>query len=211
MKLKLVLIVYKSNSQSAKEEATKCIESLKQYQIEVITAEIGKDKDPLPQLFKQIKQLPDLSIVLGGDGTVLGAARQLSIHKIPIINFNVGGNLGFLTHDKKLLNSNLLWERIKNDNFTIENRMMLEGSLESNLSNKENNIKRSNKFWALNDIYFRSYRDEISPTCTLELEIDGEAVDIYRGDGIIVSTPTCLLYTSPSPRDVEESRMPSSA
>jgi NAD+ kinase len=36
----------------------------------------------------------------------------------------------------------------------------------------------------------RPYRDEVSPTCTLELEIDGEVVDHYRGDGLILATPT---------------------
>ena len=36
----------------------------------------------------------------------------------------------------------------------------------------------------------RPYRDDVSPTCTLELEIDGEVVDHYRGDGLILATPT---------------------
>jgi NAD+ kinase len=43
---------------------------------------------------------------------------------------------------------------------------------------------------ALNDFYFRSCLDEVSPTCLLELEIDGEVVDQFRGDGLIIASPT---------------------
>jgi len=65
---------------------------------------------------------------------------------------------------------------------------MLEATVFTEQNNKESQIKRS--FFALNDFYFRSFTEEIAPTCSLELEIDGEAVDKYKGDGLIFSTPT---------------------
>ena len=120
---------------------------------------------------------------------MLGAARHLSIHKIPILSFNVGGNLGFLTHDQQLLENKGLWEKLDKDQFAIQSRMMLQGKLELSTS-IDHGQKTEDLFWALNDIYFRSYRDEVSPTCSLELEIDGEPVDIYKGDGLILATPT---------------------
>ena len=185
MNLKLICILYLSKSQLAKDEAFRCSKEIELRGIEIVVAPIGGDKDPLLNLFSELSTLPDLAIVLGGDGTVLGAARHLATHGIPILSFNVGGNLGFLTHDKNQLNSPTLWERIMANNFYIQPRMMLEACIE-NRSNKH----KQNNLLALNDFYFRSFRDEISPTCSLQLEIDGEIVDQYKGDGLILSTPT---------------------
>ena len=73
--------------------------------------------------------------------------------------------------------------------------MMIAAKLEKNPSSdsfqtEEKLLDNQKQYWALNDFYIRAYRDEVSPTCTLELEIDGETVDHYRGDGLILSTPT---------------------
>ena len=161
MKLDLVWIIYKSNSQSAKKEAILCSESLKSLGVEVISSESGLEFNPFPILLRETNRLPNLAIILGGDGTVLGAARHLSIHKIPILSFNVGGNLGFLTHDQQLLENKSLWEKLDKDQFAIQSRMMLQGKLELSTS-IDHGQKTEDLFWALNDIYFRSYRDEVS-------------------------------------------------
>ena len=148
-----------------------------------------RDSNNINQLFSASQILPEIALVLGGDGTVLRAARFLSQTNIPILSFNVGGNLGFLTHDRHILKQANFWERVSNNSFNIQKRMMLEATVFKEENNHKNTIKRS--FFALNDFYLRSCTDEIAPTCSLELEIDGEAVDKYKGDGLIFSTPTC--------------------
>ena len=188
MNLNLVWLIYRSDSKSAKDEALNLSHILKHNGSKVITYAIGLKENPLDEILNQVNSYPDLAIVLGGDGTVLGAARHLAKHKVPILSFNVGGNLGFLTHDKHPLKNENLWERIKKDRFSIEPRMMLEANIQTAASKNKN--KKINSFLALNDFYLRPYRDEISPTCSLELEIDGETVDVYKGDGLIISTPT---------------------
>ena len=187
MHLNNIFLVYRSDSDLAKKEAIKCIDTLESLGIKVSSTVQDVNNNGLKDLLSKSKELPDLGVVLGGDGTVLRAARHFSIYNIPIINFNVGGNLGFLTHEHSLLKSKYLWEKISQDHFIIEKRMMLHATLSSKC---QKDFSSSNSYWALNDFYFRSYRDDISPTCNLELEIDEERVNECRGDGLIVSTPT---------------------
>ncbi len=184
MRLNLIWIIYKANSKLAEKQALNCSTKLESYGTKVKLFLSGSESNPFAESLESKNRLPDLAVVLGGDGTVLKAARYLSIHKIPILSFNVGGNLGFLTHDKNLLNTKNIWEIVQEDQFAIERRMMLEAKIEIH------NSQSKGPYWALNDFYFRSYRDEISPTCNLALEIDNEAVDTYKGDGLIISTPT---------------------
>ena len=188
MTLNLIWILYRSESDSAYQETLNCKKIIENYGKKVLISEISVQKNNINELISLSVDLPELAIILGGDGTVLRAARYLSPKNIPILSFNVGGNLGFLTHDRHMLKQENLWERVSTNTFNIQKRMMLEASVFTKQLNTESKIKRS--FFALNDFYFRSCTDEISPTCSLELEIDGEAVDKYKGDGLIFSTPT---------------------
>ncbi len=184
----LIWILYRSDSDTAYKETLNCKKIIEGYGKKVTLSEISNDTENLNQLLSESEILPEITIVLGGDGTVLKAARYLSPKKIPILSFNVGGNLGFLTHDRHILKQENFWERVSNNRFNIQKRMMLEAIIFTEKKNKERIIKRS--FFALNDFYFRSCTDEIAPTCSLSLEIDGEDVDKYKGDGLIFSTPT---------------------
>ena len=188
MRTNLIWILYRSDSQIAYKETLNCKKIIEGYGKNVLFSEISNETNNINQLFSMSNVLPEIALVLGGDGTVLRAARYLSQKNIPILSFNVGGNLGFLTHDRHILKQANFWERVSNNRFNIQKRMMLEATVFTEKKNNEINKKKS--FFALNDFYLRSCTDEIAPTCSLDLEIDGEAVDKYKGDGLIFSTPT---------------------
>ncbi len=188
MTTNLIWILYRSDSDTAYKETLNCKKIIEGYGKKVLFSEISNETNNINKLFSVSEILPEIALVLGGDGTVLRAARFLSPKNIPILSFNVGGNLGFLTHDRHILKQANFWERVSNNRFNIQKRMMLEATIFTEKNNHESKIKKS--FFALNDFYLRSCTDEISPTCSLELAIDGEAVDKYKGDGLIFSTPT---------------------
>jgi NAD+ kinase len=203
MRLDRIWLIVRAGSQAAQRQARRCADDLKAQGVAVVTATSGLASNPFPGLLATESALPDLALVLGGDGTVLGAARHLAPLDVPILSFNVGGHLGFLTHERSLLRladqDDNLWQRLRDDRFALERRMMLEarviraGSREPQaLGGAEGGADADGDgpHLALNDLYFRPCLDEVSPTCLLELEIDGEVVDQYRGDGLIMATPT---------------------
>lgn len=200
MLLERVWLIARSGSQAAQRQAKRCAEDLRSQGAHVVTAQSGLYANPFPGLLATEDALPDLALVLGGDGTVLGAARHLAPLGVPILSFNVGGHLGFLTHERQLLKlsgeEDCLWDRLRDDRFAMERRMMLQAhvergrtyGLDGGSGGPQEDLEETHL--ALNDFYFRPCLDEVSPTCVLELEIDGEVVDQYRGDGLIIATPT---------------------
>lgn len=192
MELRRVWLIVRSGSQAAQRQARRCAEDLRDRGSHVVIATSGFSLNPYPGLLATESELPDLTIVLGGDGTVLGAARHLAEHGVPILSFNVGGHLGFLTHERRLLSlgpaSDSLWTRLQDDHFALERRMMLAAHVDR--ADGTEQVVADGPHVALNDLYLRPCLDDQSPTCVLELEIDGEVVDQYRGDGLILATPT---------------------
>jgi NAD+ kinase len=203
MRLERVWVIHRSGSPAAQRQARVCAAELRAEGAQVSVAESGLSANPFPGLQATEPGPPDLAVVLGGDGTVLGAARHLAPHDVPILSFNVGGHLGFLTHERTLLRPEQglsLWQRLRQDRFALERRMMLEARIDradgvpqpgdAARGDAAVEVDACGPHSALNDFYFRPCLDEVSPTCVLELEIDGEVVDQYRGDGLIFATPT---------------------
>ena len=135
MELNHVWVVFRSGSQSAERMARRCAELLRLRGSQVTIAMSGLNANPFPGLLAE-GELPNLVLVLGGDGTVLGAARYMGPLGVPLLSFNVGGHLGFLTHESSLL-SNLLAEdgnglcqRLLDCHYALERRLMLQASID---------------------------------------------------------------------------------
>lgn len=121
----------------------------------------------------------ECAIVLGGDGTIIQAAHDLSGKNIPILGINLG-TLGFLAEIEVNNICNAL-DCLFENKYSVESRMMLDGRINSN--NKEMYSGS-----ALNDIVVT--RSGFSRIICVSVYVNGEYVDRYRGDGVIISTPT---------------------
>ena len=187
MKISNVLIIYRSNSSPALESSLFCENLLRDENIQVFRIESDFNKAELYKYLSNQETLPNIVIVLGGDGTVLKCANALVSYDIPLLCFNIGGNLGFLTQEKDFLFDKSFLNILEEDEFSIDLRSRLKCNVLSNEKNKKKIIK---SYDALNDFYFKSVEEDISPTNQIRIEIDSEKVNEYKGDGLIISSST---------------------
>ena len=118
-------------------------------------------------------------LVIGGDGTILAAARMLVGNTIPLLGINLG-TLGFLA-DVNLADLSKTLDLLLKDQYQVENRIMLTAEV----------YKQGEKaatYIALND--FNINRCGASRVIGLKVGINGATIDCYRADGVIVCTPT---------------------
>ncbi|MDF2889659.1 MAG: nadK [Clostridia bacterium] len=147
------------------------------YFDERISAELAVVKDNYcnEHIFKH----SDIIIVLGGDGTLLNVARQASCNGVPLFGINMG-HLGFLT-ETEVDDMYASLEKLITGDYSIEKRMMLEAFI-------RNDDEPTKDFIALNDIVVA--KGNFSRLITYSIFINDNFVDVYSGDGIIVSSPT---------------------
>ncbi|HRE16677.1 MAG TPA: NAD kinase [Rhodocyclaceae bacterium] len=129
--------------------------------------------------FNDIGAHADLAIVLGGDGTMLNAARRLARYCVPLVGVNQG-RLGFMTD---IARSDLLtcMDDLLDGKFVAETRMLLDAEVLRDGREVAANV-------ALNDVVVD--KGAIGRMIEFELFIDGEFIYNLRSDGLIVSTPT---------------------
>ncbi len=141
-------------------------------------AEAGVEEFPLVD-YAGIGERADLAVVLGGDGTMLSAARALAASGVPLVGVNQG-RLGFMT-DIALGEMNATMGTILDGRYALESRTLLAAEvLRAGAAVFGTN--------ALNDVVVG--KGASGRLIELEVRVDGEFVYDLRSDGLIIATPT---------------------
>ncbi len=136
----------------------------------------GRSQQTL-QAIQREERLAECILVLGGDGTLVRAARETAQLGIPLIGINLG-TIGYLCE----LDAETVFpaiDRLFEDQFEVERRMMIEGICPE---------EESEATIALNDIVI--HRSGAAQMINLNLTVDGEYLATFSADGMILSTPT---------------------
>jgi NAD+ kinase len=127
----------------------------------------------------QLANKADVLLVLGGDGTMLNAARLAGERSIPVLGVHMGG-LGFLT-EVRLENLYPSLERVFANDFVLDERLMLQTHVHRHGETVARGV-------VLNDVVIS--KGTLARMIELKIAIQGRFVTNLRGDGLIVSSPT---------------------
>lgn len=119
----------------------------------------------------------DIAITVGGDGTIIHAAKYSARQNTPLIGVNVG-RLGFAAEVEPDETESLL--RILKGDYQTESRILLDVEVIKN--------GKSRHYLAVNDAIIA--RGQLSKIVDLKLSLDGEEIANYRADGLLFATPT---------------------
>ncbi|CAA6803814.1 MAG: NAD kinase (EC [uncultured Sulfurovum sp.] len=128
--------------------------------------------------FKELCDRSDFLVSLGGDGTLLSLVRKSYGYHKPVVGINAG-TLGFLA-DVRIAEVDTFLNNLLIGEYRIDDRMMIDGYIQTADGRK--------KFHAFNDVVIT--RPIISSMVKIDASVDGEWFNTYRGDGLIISTPT---------------------
>ncbi|HWK70820.1 NAD kinase [Pollutimonas sp. M17] len=147
--------------------------------IEADTAKNTGIREHTVASYQEIGNQADLAVIMGGDGTMLGAARQLAHSNVPLIGIN-HGRLGFIT-DIPLHSANDALASVIQGNYEAEDRVLLEGRVVRDGQTLFSGV-------ALNDVVLN--RAGRGGMIEVKVEFDGAFMYSQRADGLIIATPT---------------------
>lgn len=181
MSFRSVGIITALHRQNALEAARALVAFLEARKIAVKTDRECAEQLRRPDLGAERPQLAatDLVVVLGGDGTVLGAARDAAPHGTPVLTVDLG-TFGFLS-EVKAKDLHPAMERILRGEFRIEERHTVKATIVRGGQEVSTSM-------GLNDAVIT--RGALSRMIRLQAFINGQYVALYPADGIIISTPT---------------------
>jgi NAD+ kinase len=175
-------IIYKNKFEPARRECERLSSWFVERGITVYAEEMTSPRAHLSRYREEETTIPetvDLVVVLGGDGTLLGAARKVGHYGLPILGVNLGG-LGFLTEiPVAMLYQDM--EKVINGEISIEPRLMLQARV---LRMGEEKCH----FTVLNDVVIN--KGALARIIDLKVSVDNHFLTTFRADGLIVSTPT---------------------
>ena len=175
-------IIYKHDFEPAEIEVKKLENWLKDRNINVFSEEMGA-KEEFDGCYEEPSIIPesvDWVVVLGGDGTLLGAARKVCRYGVPLLGVNLGG-LGFLTEipiDRLYPAIEMMFKK----QLEVETRFMLETKV---LRGQEEICR----FLVLNDVVINN-KGVLARIIELDVYINEAFLTTFRADGLIISTPT---------------------
>lgn len=177
--IKKVGVIIRPSTPELKDSFFRLEKICQSHDIEVYIDSIsGGMIDVMGMDFNLLCKQCDALITLGGDGTLISAARRSFEFDIPVIGV-YAGNLGFLA-DVSMDELDGFISNLANGTYRIDERAVLEAKI---IENGEDVT-----IYAFNDIVLN--RTSISNMIHVETLVDGKAFNTYHGDGVIVSTPT---------------------
>ncbi|MGN1083968.1 MAG: NAD(+)/NADH kinase [Lachnospiraceae bacterium] len=171
--MKKVCVIANAGKRAAAEMAERVLSFFRQRGTEGVV--LLEDFSEQTSYNEALTEGVECAIVLGGDGTLIRAAGRLAAKKIPVLGINLG-NLGFLT-SAECAGAEEALEALAAGDYRVEERMMLEVSVGGKVFDT-----------ALNDAVIT--RSGFSRIISVSIFVNDKPVCTYRGDGVIIATPT---------------------
>ncbi|MBQ8100802.1 MAG: NAD kinase [Paludibacteraceae bacterium] len=167
---------------STLEEVAHVLDFMESRGVEVLLAQELRDEMNLREKYapysSDTKKYVDFALSIGGDGTFLYTASMIGERSIPILGINCG-RLGFLA-DVQTSEVDFVLDQLVQNNYTIEQRqqLMVTPSYGGHIEHP----------FALNEVAV--LKQELSSMIGVEASVNGELLNYYKADGLVISTPT---------------------